>query len=148
MLTYSRSTIGANVWAQSPAEIGKIIATGRRHHKLSQAALAKLLGTTQAWISEIEKGKETAQIGLVLRALRRLGVRLRTADAPWETRPDAARTRPDGAHRGPRAATDVVPRKARRSGHDAVSRPPSLADVLAKTSEVSRARAARSRGSR
>lgn len=51
------------MWAHSAAEIGKIIATGRRHHKLTHAGLARAIGATQAWISEVEKGKETAHIG-------------------------------------------------------------------------------------
>jgi y4mF family transcriptional regulator len=71
------------MWAQSATEIGKIIATARRHHKLTQAQLARALGTTQAWVSEVEQGKETAQIGKVLRALSHLGVRLQTGVVPW-----------------------------------------------------------------
>jgi len=71
------------MWAQSTAEIGRIIRAARLHRKLSQAEFAHMLGTTQAWVSEVEKGKETAQIGMVLRALNRLGVRLRTDTAAW-----------------------------------------------------------------
>ena len=74
------------MWAQSAAEVGKIVATARRHHKLTQAELAQAVGTTQAWISEVEKGKETAQIGKVLRLLSHLGVRLQTGVAPWSAR--------------------------------------------------------------
>ena len=66
------------MWAQSAAEVGKIIAAARRHHKLTQAELAQAIGATQTWVSEIENGKETAQIGKVLRALSHLGVRLQT----------------------------------------------------------------------
>ena len=71
------------MWARTPAEIGKIIRAARLRRKLSQAELARLLGTTQAWISEVEKGKDTAQVGLVLRALTRLDIKLR-ADEPLE----------------------------------------------------------------
>jgi y4mF family transcriptional regulator len=71
------------MWAQSTAEIGKIIAAARRHHSLTQAELAKAIGSTQAWVSEVEQGKETAQIGKVLRALSHLGVRLQTGVVPW-----------------------------------------------------------------
>jgi y4mF family transcriptional regulator len=71
------------MWAQSAAEIGKIIAAARRHHKLTQAELAQAIGSTQAWVSEVEQGKETAQIGKVLRALSHLGVRLQTGVVPW-----------------------------------------------------------------
>lgn len=78
------------MWAHSAAEIGKIIATARRHHKLTQAGLARAVGATQAWISEVEKGKETAQIGKVLRLLSHLGVRLQTGVVPWRERKSAA----------------------------------------------------------
>jgi y4mF family transcriptional regulator len=70
------------MWARTTSEIGKIIRTARLRRKLSQSELARLLGTTQAWISEVEKGKDTAQIGLVLRALNHLGVKLRTDPVP------------------------------------------------------------------
>jgi y4mF family transcriptional regulator len=74
------------MWAQSAAEVGRIIATARRHRKLTQAELARALGTTQGWVSEVEQGKETAQIGKVLRVLSYLGVRLRTGVVPWGER--------------------------------------------------------------
>lgn len=81
------------MWAQTAAEIGKIIAVARRHHKMTQADLARALGTTQAWVSEVEKGKETAQIGKVLRALSQLGVRLQAGVVPW-SEAEAGTTRP------------------------------------------------------
>ena len=77
------------MWAQSAAEIGKILATARRHHKLTQAELGQAIGATQAWVSEVEQGKETAQIGKVLRALSHLGVRLQTGVVPWSARKSA-----------------------------------------------------------
>jgi y4mF family transcriptional regulator len=79
------------MWAQSAAEVGKIIATARQHHKMTQAQLAQAVGATQAWVSEVEQGKETAQIGKVLRVLSHLGVRLQTGVAPWRTPKAAAR---------------------------------------------------------
>jgi y4mF family transcriptional regulator len=78
------------MWAQSAAEIGKILATARRHHKLTQAELAQAIGATQAWVSKVEQGKETAQIGKILRALSHLGVRLRTGVVPWSARKSTA----------------------------------------------------------
>jgi transcriptional regulator with XRE-family HTH domain len=60
------------MWAQSAAEMGKILATARRHRRLTQAEPAQAIGATRAWVSEVEQGKETAQIGKVLRALSHL----------------------------------------------------------------------------
>ncbi len=71
------------MWAQSPAELGKIVTAARRHKQLTQAQVAAALGVTQAWISQIEKGKDNAQLGKVLRLLSHLGVRLRVGEAPW-----------------------------------------------------------------
>jgi y4mF family transcriptional regulator len=72
------------MWAQSPAEIGRIVVAARRHRGLTQAGLARAAGVTQAWISQVEQGKDNAQIGKVLRLLSYLGVRLRVGEAPWE----------------------------------------------------------------
>ena len=74
------------MWAQSPAEIGKVIATARRHRKLTQSQLASATGVTQTWISQVEQGKDNAQIGKVLRLLSYLGVRPRVGAAPWLSR--------------------------------------------------------------
>jgi HTH-type transcriptional regulator/antitoxin HipB len=82
------------MWAQSAAEIGKIIATARRHRKLTQAELARAMGASQAWVSQIERGKETAQVGKVLRVLSHLGVRLRTGVIPWSAHEPVA-SKPD-----------------------------------------------------
>lgn len=78
------------MWAQSAAEVGKIVAAARRYRKLTQAELARAIGATQTWVSEVEQGKETAQIGKVLRALSYLGIRLQTGVAPWSVRKPAA----------------------------------------------------------
>jgi y4mF family transcriptional regulator len=83
------------MWAQSPAEIGKIVVAGRRYRKLTQSQLARATGVTQTWISQIEQGKETAQIGKILRILSYLGVRLQVGAAPWPllaTRPSSKPT--------------------------------------------------------
>lgn len=71
------------MWAQSAREIGSIIVTARRHRKLTQQQVAKAVGASQHWLSEIEQGKDTAPIGKVLRVLSHLGVRLQVGEAPW-----------------------------------------------------------------
>lgn len=71
------------MWARSAAEVGKIIAAARRHRRLTQTELARAVGTTQSWVSEVEQGKDTAQIGKILRTLSYLGVRLETGVVPW-----------------------------------------------------------------
>jgi y4mF family transcriptional regulator len=71
------------MWAQSAAEVGRIIVAARKHRGLTQAALAQAVGATQAWISAVEQGKDTAQIGKILRVLSYLGVRLQAGTVPW-----------------------------------------------------------------
>ena len=71
------------MWAQSTVEVGRIIAAARRHRKLTQGELARAIGASQAWVSEVERGKDNAQIGKVLRTLAYLGVKLQTGMTPW-----------------------------------------------------------------
>ncbi len=68
----------------STKDIGLLIRARRTEKDWTQADLARSLGTTQRWISEIENGKATAEIGMVLQALSMLGIRLDAAptDAP------------------------------------------------------------------
>ena len=56
--------------------IGAIIQTERKRRKLTQGELAALAGVGLNFISQIEGGKETAQIGKVLRVLSLLGFEL------------------------------------------------------------------------
>ena len=71
------------MWAQSALDVGRIIAAARRHAGMSQTGLARAVGVTQNWISEVENGKDTAQIGRVLRVLSFFKVRLEVSEAPW-----------------------------------------------------------------
>ncbi|MDP3899166.1 MAG: helix-turn-helix domain-containing protein [Mesorhizobium sp.] len=57
-------------------DIGILIREARTRRGLSQAALAKMINTTQTWVSWIENGKPGAEIGSVLLALTTLGVEM------------------------------------------------------------------------
>ena len=82
------------MWAQSAVEVGRIIAAARRHRKLTQGELARAIGASQAWVSEVERGKDNAQIGKILRTLAYLGVKLQAAVAPWMEKPSKAASTP------------------------------------------------------
>jgi transcriptional regulator with XRE-family HTH domain len=58
------------------ADIGSAIASARKYHKLSQAKLAAIAGTSQAVVSQIERGKETAQLSIVLALIAAVGLRI------------------------------------------------------------------------
>lgn len=76
---------------KTPADIGALIKDARLKAGLSQGDFASMLNTTQGWVSEIENGKPTAEIGMVLRAINALGLRLDTRPA---TPPSARPVRP------------------------------------------------------
>jgi len=57
-------------------EIGLLIRQARRQAGWTQSDLAECLQTTQSWVSEIENGKATAAVGMVLKALAALGLTL------------------------------------------------------------------------
>jgi HTH-type transcriptional regulator / antitoxin HipB len=95
---------------RTPADLGAAIRAGRRALGLGQADLAVRVGVQRQWIIKIESGKSTAEVGLVLRTLNALGLKVEVGEAldkPASVRPpaglsydiDAAleRTRPNGA---------------------------------------------------
>ena len=61
---------------RTTADLGALI----RHHRiklgLNQSSLAKKVGVSRQWLVELEKGKPRADVGLVLRTLRALGLLL------------------------------------------------------------------------
>lgn len=57
-------------------EIGELVRRKRREIGMRQADLAALAGVGTRFLSELENGKETAEVGRVLRVCRRLGLDL------------------------------------------------------------------------
>ncbi|MDT8370028.1 MAG: helix-turn-helix domain-containing protein [Longimicrobiales bacterium] len=55
-------------------EMGLMLRERRRDLGLTQAELAEQIGASRYWVIEMEKGKSTAEVGLMLRALRVLGL--------------------------------------------------------------------------
>lgn len=62
--------------ALTPPELGKIIKQERKAMGLTQADLALASGTGLRFISDLENGKPTCQIGKTLTVLKTLGIRL------------------------------------------------------------------------
>ena len=56
--------------------IGAAIRSRRHELKLDQDRLARKIGATRQWLIAIEKGKDTAELGMVLRALVALDLEL------------------------------------------------------------------------
>lgn len=57
-------------------ELGAAIRERRRRLNLDQDDLAKIVGVSRKWIIDVEKGKARAEIGLILRTLDALGIRV------------------------------------------------------------------------
>lgn len=61
---------------RNPLDLGAAIRDRRRQLNLDQSDLANQVGVSRKWIIDIEKGKPRAEIGLILRTLDALGLRL------------------------------------------------------------------------
>jgi HTH-type transcriptional regulator / antitoxin HipB len=61
---------------QVPADLGAAIRERRKTLGMDQRLLAKKAGTSRQWVVALEGGKPRAAIGLVLRTLQALGLRV------------------------------------------------------------------------
>ena len=60
----------------TPAALGARIRQARKALRLTQTELAEIAGTGQRFISELERGKTSARLGLTMHVLQLLGVDL------------------------------------------------------------------------
>jgi HTH-type transcriptional regulator/antitoxin HipB len=74
---------------RTPADLGAVIRERRRQLKLNQAAFAKRIGVSRPWVIEIERGHPRAALGLVLRAMDALNIRLDASIGEASRRPSA-----------------------------------------------------------
>lgn len=65
-----------NMQKSSVSILGEAIEAERKRRKLTQSQLAALSDTSINFISQIERGKQTAQIGKVVDVLKILGMQL------------------------------------------------------------------------
>lgn len=63
---------------RTPNDLAAIIRNRRKQLGLGQAALAQRIEVSRQWVISIERGHGRAELGLVLRALDTLGIRLET----------------------------------------------------------------------
>ena len=71
---------------RTATDLGAFIRDRRTKLGMDQIALAKKAGTSRKWLIEAEQGKPRAEIGLILRTLKSLGVSLDLkADSSLET---------------------------------------------------------------
>lgn len=84
-----------------PEALGARLREARTAHGWSQAYLAELIGASRHWVMQMERGKSTVEMGLVLRAVLQLGleVDLRPLEASGPidvSAPSAAPVHPSG----------------------------------------------------
>ncbi len=66
---------------RTATELGAFIRERRSELGMDQMSLAEKTGTSRKWLIEVEKGKPGAEIGLVLRTLKALGISIDLAVA-------------------------------------------------------------------
>ncbi len=66
----------------TPAQIGELIRDTRKSLDVTQKDLALTSGTGLRFIIELEKGKETCEIGKALRVLQTLGIKMKLTPPP------------------------------------------------------------------
>ncbi len=72
---------------RTATDLGAFIRERRSKLGIDQVALAEKAGTSRKWLIEVEQGKPRAEIGLILKTLKTLGVSI---DIQIESLPKAA----------------------------------------------------------
>ncbi|MDY7087457.1 MAG: helix-turn-helix domain-containing protein [Actinomycetota bacterium] len=57
-----------------PAHLGSYLRERRRHLALTQTQLAARAGVSRRWLTDLEAGKTSAEVGLVFRVVAALGL--------------------------------------------------------------------------
>ena len=73
---------------RTPLDLGLAIRDQRRKLGLSQAELARKVGVGRQWVVAMEHGKSRAELGLVLRALSAMDLRLTIQPSDRQARSD------------------------------------------------------------
>jgi len=53
-----------------------LVSDQRRQRGMTQSELAEKVGVSRPWLGQLEKGKQTVEVGLVIRTLHALGLAL------------------------------------------------------------------------
>ncbi|MFF5080569.1 helix-turn-helix domain-containing protein [Actinoplanes sp. NPDC000266] len=66
----------------SPDDLGRYVRGSRKAAGLNQMALAERAGVSRRWLSDLEAGKPTVEVGLVFRVIAALGLFLDARPQP------------------------------------------------------------------
>jgi HTH-type transcriptional regulator/antitoxin HipB len=67
----------------SPEELGRMIRSERRQQKLRQGELAALAGVGNRFLSDLENGKPTVELGRAMQVLNMLGLTVSVRPRDW-----------------------------------------------------------------
>ena len=67
----------------SPEELGRVIRAERRKQRLRQAELAALAGVGNRFVSDLESGKPSVELGRAFHILSMLGLTLEPRHRDW-----------------------------------------------------------------
>lgn len=70
------------MWVRTVRELGASIRSSRSARHLSQTDLAERAGVSRKWVSELERGKSTVEVGRVLQVLDALDLDVRLVPRP------------------------------------------------------------------
>jgi len=68
------------MFVTSVSELGALVRSERKRRNWTQQKFAQQVGVKSLWISQFERGKPTAQVGLVLRTLKTLDITLQVGN--------------------------------------------------------------------
>lgn len=69
------------MYVRTAADLGKRLRNQRKARGWSQTELGRAIGVSRFWVSQMERGKESVELGLVLDAARALGMLVDVSDA-------------------------------------------------------------------
>lgn len=69
---------------KSANDLGNVIRDARRGAELDQATAADLMGVGTRFLGDVERGKPSVRLGLVLKVLERLGLEIWIAPRTWK----------------------------------------------------------------
>ncbi len=67
----------------NPEDLGKIVRTKRKQDQLTQADVVALCGVGSRFVSELENGKPTLELGKALQLLSCLGLEVKVVPRGW-----------------------------------------------------------------
>jgi y4mF family transcriptional regulator len=77
-----------NAKIQGPSDIGKLVREQRRKSRMTQAETASLCGVGVRFLSNLESGKPSVELGLVLKVLSCLGLEVSIQSRHWSHEED------------------------------------------------------------